>query len=56
MAKGKAVVFNQDTLKLFKKHYAKAKKDGCKIFIFEGNEWLTSYAKYTIEYLEANML
>jgi hypothetical protein len=37
---------------LLKKEYKKAVSEGRKSFIFKGNEVLTSYAKYLIEYLE----
>jgi len=36
----------------FKKLYNKAVEEKKEIFIFEGNEIVTNYAKYVIEYAE----
>jgi hypothetical protein len=46
------VEFDQPKLKLFKAAYAKAVEAKQDSFWFEGHEFLTSYAKYVIEYLE----
>lgn len=47
----KTVSFTKADLKEFKKHYNKAVKDKMYLFIFKGEEYLTEYAKYVIEYL-----
>jgi hypothetical protein len=39
-------------LKEFKEAYEKAVKENKEVFIFEGKEVLTTYAKYIIKYLE----
>jgi hypothetical protein len=44
--------FDRIKLKALKKKYTEAVKDNKETFIFEGNEFLVSYAKYVIEYLE----
>lgn len=46
------VNFTKDKLKDFKKLYNTTVKENKKQFIFEGNLYLTGYAKYLIEYLE----
>lgn len=48
---------NFDVYKLqsLKTQYNKAIKDGKDSFIWNGNELLTSYAKYLIEYLNNNL-
>ena len=38
-----------------KKLYAVAVAEGQEIFVFKGQELLTAYAKYLIEYLEGRM-
>jgi len=37
----------------FKEMYNSAVSEGIDIFIFEGSEVLTSYAKYVIEYFDS---
>jgi len=39
----------------FKEMYNSAVSEGIDIFIFEGSEVLTSYAKYVIQYFESKM-
>lgn len=46
------VTFDSAMLKRFKAAYQIARKVGEHSFTFEGNEYLVSYAKYLIEYLE----
>jgi len=48
----KQVEFNAENFKAFRKRYNEAIRDSENSFMFEGNEYLTSYAKYVIEYLE----
>ena len=45
------ITFDYETFKNFKKEYTQAVKNNQEIFIFQGHELLTSYAKYIIEYL-----
>ena len=47
------ITFNQPTYQRFKSEYQKAVNSKKQIFIFDGNELLTDYAKYMIEYLKA---
>ena len=42
--------FNQ-----FKKSYDLALNEGKEVFIFEGSEVLTDYAKYVIQYFESKI-
>ena len=46
------VNFNREKLRQFKKIYLAAVEDKKEIFIFDGEEYVTGYAKYVIEYLE----
>jgi hypothetical protein len=46
------VEFNAESFKKFKQVYAGALLNNDTKFVFEGNEYLVSYAKYLIEYLE----
>jgi len=41
-----------DEMKLFRKEYKKAVKENKKIFYFNGQEILTDYAKYLLEYYD----
>lgn len=43
-------------IKRFKSEYNKAKKEGQKIFVFDGQEVLVDYAKYVINYFEMTKL
>ena len=45
----KTINFNKTMLKRFKKTYNACDTE---CFMFEGNEYLKTYAKYVIEYLE----
>ena len=42
-------------LERFKKAYADAVAQGLDDFIFDGNEFVTDYAKYLIEYLDGRL-
>lgn len=42
-------------LAAFKKKYKTAIKSGAVSFMFKEQEYLTSYAKYVIEYMSLNM-
>ena len=44
--------FDQATRKSLKKAYAKAQKENVESFNFYGQEILTRYAKYLLEYLD----
>lgn len=44
--------FNKDKVKSLRKEYDKAVKEGKDVFVFEGQELVTNYAKYLLEYLE----
>ena len=46
------VTFNLTTYQRLKKEYQVAYQKNLESFIFEGNEYLTSYAKYLLEYLK----
>jgi hypothetical protein len=51
----KMINWTRPMLERFKKEYQKAvaaKKD---TFVFDGNEFVVSYAKYLIEYLESKL-
>jgi len=43
-------MINKNNIIDFKQSYNKALKSGEDMFIFEGSDVLTSYAKYVIEY------
>jgi len=45
---------NKNTYIKLKKEYDNSVKNNISIFIFEGHELLTEYAKYLIEYLKPN--
>lgn len=49
----KKLQFTKDLLATFKKSYELALENNLEIFTFNGHEFLTSYAKYLIEYLES---
>ena len=48
----KKLSWTKETFLKFKKDYEIALKENHESFFFEGNEFLVSYAKYLIEYLE----
>lgn len=50
-----SVVFDRAKLKRLKRAYKAAHENGKEVFIFEGREILTSYAKYMIEYLNRQL-
>jgi hypothetical protein len=50
-----AITFDQPTYQKLKTEYSKAKSDNIEIFVFQGHELLTDYAKYLLEYLESKM-
>jgi hypothetical protein len=51
----KMINFDRQKLKELKNLYNKAVKDNKESFIYNGDEYLTSYAKYVIEYLETKL-
>jgi hypothetical protein len=50
----KKIEFNKDKFDKFKEEYQKAIEEGADSFFFDSNQFLTSYAKYLIEYLSPN--
>ena len=46
------VSFDEQTYRKLKSEYQKSVKNNVDVFVFEGNELLTNYAKYLIEYLK----
>jgi len=46
------ISFNHPTYTRFKKVYQSAVRNNIEIFVFDGHEFLTAYAKYIIEYLK----
>lgn len=51
----KQVEFTAESFKRFKARYDEAVKKSEESFVFEGNEFLTAYAKYVIEYIETSL-
>jgi len=49
------ITFNDLKLKEFKKAYEFAAKNEQEVFTFENHEFLVTYAKYLIEYLEGEL-
>jgi hypothetical protein len=49
------IIFTREKLAYLKRRYNKAVKDKEQVFIFEGKEVLTTFAKYLIEYLELHL-
>ena len=46
------ITFNHPTYQRFKNTYNTAVKDNVEMFVFDGHEFLTAYAKYVMEYLK----
>jgi len=44
--------FTPDRLVAYKAAYHKAVDECLEVFMFEDHEWLTSFAKYMVEFLE----
>lgn len=51
----KMISWTRPMLERFKKEYQKAVAAKTDTFIFDGNEFVVSYAKYLIEYLETKL-
>lgn len=49
------ITFDQETFKKLKQEYKKAVENQQEIFVFQGHELLTQYAKYIIEYLTSKL-
>lgn len=49
------IQFDRKKLKELKRRYTIAMRDNQDIFVFEGKELVTGYAKYMIEYLETKL-
>jgi hypothetical protein len=47
----KHIQFTQESADRLIKAYNKARKDGLKEFTFDGNEYVTDYAYYMIQYM-----
>lgn len=52
----KHLSFNKHDAKLFVRHYNKAKTDKKESFFFKGDEYVTDFAYYVIQYLEMNQM
>lgn len=50
------MTWTREKLKLFKRAYMKALRNGDAIFWFDGHEFIPAYARYLIEYLEGRGL
>jgi hypothetical protein len=46
------ISFTPESFKNFKTDYNSAVENNHEMFVFDGNDFLTSYAKYVIEYLK----
>ena len=46
------IMFDRPMLNRLKKAYDRATSESKDMFTFEGNDYVTNYAKYLIEYLE----
>ena len=46
------MMFTQDRLVAYRVAYQKAVDEGAETFMFEDHEWITSFAKYMVEFLE----
>ncbi len=46
------IEWTQPKFRRFKAEYARQSKAGADTFSFDGNEFVTAYAKYLIEYLK----
>lgn len=55
MLNPKSIVLTAESLKYFKAAYKKAAADGLDTFVFDGNTFVVSYAKYFIEYIEGQL-
>jgi hypothetical protein len=51
----KKISFTKQQFKVFKQSFKVALQKNKDSFIFEGNEFMTSYAKYLIEHLEPQL-
>lgn len=51
----KSINFNAEKLEELKKLYLNAVTTGSEVFIFDGSEIITTYAKYLIEYLSEKL-
>lgn len=47
----KHIQFTQESAGRLIKAYNKSRKDGLKDFVFDGNEYVTDYAYYMIQYM-----
>jgi hypothetical protein len=52
--RGMTVEFDENDYLAFRKRYRQAVKNKEESFKFKGNEYLTTFAKYVLEYLEMN--
>jgi hypothetical protein len=50
----KTVSWSPTDFKYFKRAYTRAVNGGAEQFKFQGNDFVTGYAKYLIQYLESN--
>lgn len=47
------VTFTDGKITELRRRYKEAVKNGEKVFVFDGHDLLTAYAKYLLEYLES---
>lgn len=50
------ISFNKESFQNFKNQYETSVKNNEEMFVFDGNDFLTSYAKYVIEYLRPKFM
>lgn len=55
MSEQKYISWDKLMAKRLKKRYQQAVENGEKDFTFEGNEFVTNFAKYLLEYLESRL-
>lgn len=48
------ISFDSRMVRRLRTAYAQAQKENAEAFVFEGNTFVTAYAKYLLEYLEPN--
>ena len=49
------ITVTMDEYKQLRKAYEKARATGVEVFLFKGKEFLTSYAKYLLEYMDRSV-
>lgn len=54
-SKGTMVDFGPSETEEFRSRYKNAKDRGVEVFTYKGNQYVLDYAKYLLEYLDANI-